>query len=426
MEIGDIKFKFERLLDEFEKEPMQKEMKKFFEGFWKMRDTFTKAQYEVDHITNDPEFEEMFEWMKNKETIKSGLEKYSQDIDKAIKDNGFYQAGQITFKVNILYNKIQHIREGYESENPYHEFLKEISALKKNLAKVQSLANEAAASVNLNKIFCQAMAHDALALAYDKNLGYCLADLLSTAIAGQNGKFSTSLTSLAESILFGTGYTRLPIQIRMTLQDVLYLKTPHSLKNHPASLGLNADSLYIAQAYKKAQTVRDAVINELKITSRRFNSISDLIKKLLHQVDVDSLGTELAQFGVAPASDHICYFAFSKSDNVFRLTVQDIQVGVMTVTGNDLNQLQKNILKVLKRFSDKQKIPLVPPKADAVPIPGTGFCPLTRDILSPFENIEFENLELIQDSALTLKDIMTHRPYELEALGSRLKITFPF
>ncbi|WBA86325.1 hypothetical protein [Endozoicomonas sp. GU-1] len=369
-EIKGIKFKFERLLDEFEEEPMKKEMKKFFQGFRQMRDTFTKAMYEGKNITKEPElkeFEEMFELMKNKETIKSGLEKYSQYIDKAIKDKDFYQAGQITFKVNILYNKIKNILEGYESNNPYHEFLVEFKALDATLDKLQSLANKAAALVDLDKIFYQAIAHDALALAYDKKLGYCFADVLSTAIAGQNGKYSTSLTSLAESILFGTGYTRLPVQIRITLQDVLYLKTPSSLKNHPASLGLNADSLYIAQAYKKAQTVRVAVDNELEITSRGFNSISDLIKKLLHQVDVDSLGTELVQFGVAPASNHIFYLAFSKSDNVFRLTVQDVQVGVITVTGNDLNQLQRNILMVLERFSDHYKIPLAPPHGRCCP-----------------------------------------------------------
>ncbi|MBO9497808.1 hypothetical protein J7438_27545, partial [Thalassotalea sp. G20_0] len=143
----------------------------------------------------------------------------------------------------------------------------------------------------------------------------------------------------------------------MTLQDFLYLNDKLTPKNHPASLGLNADSLYITQAYKTAEIVRDAVLDQLEIISNKFNSISELTQKLLDQVPVDSLGTELVQFGVSPTADHICYFAFSYSDDLFRLTVQDIQTGVITVTGKTLEQLKANIPGALESF---YKIPLHP------------------------------------------------------------------
>ncbi|WP_257284642.1 hypothetical protein, partial [Endozoicomonas sp. SESOKO1] len=400
----------------FETAPMTKEMKVFFKGFKERRDAFTRALYNGDTISDDPEFKEMFESMKNKITIMKGLLKYNSEIEQAIANNDYYRAGQITFRVNILHDKVQGTPDDYASENPYLDLLNDIKELETNqVDALLSLTDKTDASVFLYDIIIRACAHNALILAFEDEMdpGFCFGDILSTAIAGQDGMYSNSLSSLAKSILFGVDYSRLPVQIRIILQNILYYGKSILPENHPDSLGLNADSLYINQAIKTAVKVRDALLGELDNIGHRFNSISELIEKLLDQIPVDSLGTELVQFGVSPSEKHICYFAFSKSNNLFRLTVQDLETGVTTITGTTLEQLKTKIPNALMPFSVVYNIPQNP-VAEGGPTSETGFCRLTRDALDPITK-----MELIRDSALTVKDIMTHKTGQLKALDQQ-------
>ncbi|MGI2027558.1 hypothetical protein [Endozoicomonas acroporae] len=402
------------VLIKFEKTPMTNEMQVFFKGFEETRNAFAKALYNGDTITDDPEFKEMFEWMKNKNTILKGLKKYNDEIEQAIANSNYYRVGQITFSVNLLHHKVQNTLNNYASENPYFDLLQKIRRLEfNNVHALQSLTDKAAASVPLLKEFIiEALAQDALDLAFDSQIekGFCAGDVMATAIAGRYGMFTNSLVSLAKSILFGYDYSRLPIQIRMTLQDALYYAIEGIPYNHPDSVGQDSESIYIEQIIHTANRVVTVLEKLTDSAPHGFNSLSQLIDKLLEQIPVDSLGTELVQFVVDPTSHHFCYFAFSKSNNLFRLTVQDYHTGVTTVTGTTLEQLKTAIPNALEQFAREFNIPLRPGPHTA-PLPGRSFARLTNALLDPLEN-----MELIKDSALTVKDIVTHHPSQLKEL----------
>ncbi|WP_257285423.1 hypothetical protein, partial [Endozoicomonas sp. SESOKO1] len=400
-------------LTQFEKAPMSSEMKVFFKGFEERLHAFNKALYNRDSLIDDPGFKEMFEWMTDKVKILKGLKKYADEIQQAINNSDYYRVGQITFSVNVLHNKVFNTPNDYASENPYRDLLDNIKSLADNqIHDLLTLTDQAAASIPLREILLSALAQDALDLAFKNDLakGFCAGDLLATAIAGRYGMFTNSLVSLANSILFGFDYSRLPLQIRMALQDALYYGDEAIPHNHPDSVGLEADSISIKQMIDAAVRVSLELDKLIELESNSFNSLSQLIDKMLDQIPVDSLGTELVQFAVDPTSRHLCYFAFSKSNNLFRLTVQDQITGVTTVTGTTLEQLKAAIPNALAQFADIHNIPLHP-GPNAAPLYGRGFAHLTNSLLDPLEN-----MELIKDSALTIKDIMTHAPAQLKEL----------
>ncbi|WP_257283726.1 hypothetical protein, partial [Endozoicomonas sp. SESOKO1] len=400
-----------RALRNFELKPMSHEMKVFFKGFEERRDAFNKALYKDDSLIDDHEFKEMFECMKSKTTLILGLKNYNHEIEQAIADGNYYRVGQITFSVNVLHNKVRNTPDNFVSTNPYLDLLIKISNIEaKQINPLLSLANEAAASVPINALVLQACAQDALDLAFYEgySAGFCAGDLIATAIAGRYGLYANSLVSLANSMLYGFDYSRLPLQVRVTLQDALFYKSHSHPWNHAESTGLGDQSIYVLKILKKSIPVGAGILSQIR--AHTFNSMNSLINIMLNSLPVRNLGTEWVQFAVGPNEKHICYFAFSKSNNLFRLTVQDHITGVTTVTGTTLEQLKTAIPNALGQFAREYKIPLYP-GPQAVPVPGRGLFLLGNSMLDPLED-----LELIKDSALTVKDILTHDPSQLREL----------
>ncbi|USE37120.1 hypothetical protein [Endozoicomonas sp. SCSIO W0465] len=399
-------------LIKFEKAPMTAEMKVFFKGFEERRDGYNRALYNDDSLIEDPAFKEMLELMKNKNTMIRGLKKYSSEIEQAIADSNYYRVGQLTFSVNVLHHKVMTTPDDYVSNNPYLDLLIRIRKLEvKQLNDLKSLTDKAAASVPLNEFFTEWFVQDALNLAFNdfSIKGFCAGGLFATAIAGRYGMFTNSIVSLANALLYGFDYSRFPLQVRMVLQDALFYGVPIPY-NHVDSMGLDEGIIYIDEIIKKAAQVAEKLQELSKNIQYGYNSISNLIDKMLAQIPIDSLGTELVQFVVFPVVNHVCYFAFSKSNNLFRLIVQDHYTGVTTVTGTTLEQLKTAIINALEPFAQTFNIPLNS-GPDTALLPGRGFGQLTDSLLDPLES-----MELIKDSALTVKDIMTHTPSQLKEL----------
>ncbi|USE38778.1 hypothetical protein [Endozoicomonas sp. SCSIO W0465] len=248
--------------------------------------------------------------------------------------------------------------------------------------------------------------------------GFCRADTLLSAISSKQGTFLKSLDNMVSSVFNGVGYAKYPYQLRFLLQENYYAEVVDGLDNSLLSVGTKSESI---QSKYARITFDNFYLAENRVP---FKSAEELLDKVITEGYKELFRLKLKpespiQVFITPTKKHIVYMEIQKVDTGFRLTFQDIQTGLKIVNGNSLSSLSAEATRVLREVFEYYKIPLT--DAGPQPIPpsagqGTSFS-MAFNLQGHLDNIG--KLQILPDSALTIKEVVTHDISELKALDDK-------
>ena len=402
-------------LYEFTKEPMSGDMLTFFKGFEAERELFT--QHMSNPVGDIPkELKYLFDNMGTATRVIVAMNHYSLRIKDLLSKGLFEEVGKIALKVNVLYAvgkklvKAGQWDSEQSLENPFKDLLAEFQSWKDvQIKALKTLSDTDPTTLQLNDLITFSLVYDSLRAGRVGDAlgeGFCWADTIALGIAAQYLKVTDSLAMMAESILYGIGYGKYALELRLILQELAFWSQGEGLMvNQAISFGIKKGSVYykklIERFHKLASTMDKA------IRSSTIESIDQFIEQF-QKIYKATGSSELMQFMLAPNESHAFYVDIREIEGIFKLTISDIANGLHVATGKTIDALKESISQQMGSFLKSYNIPL---ESTGEAVPKSGYVRLREDMLNPLED-----LQLFPDSALTIKDILSNPPEKLQAI----------
>ena len=399
----------------FTKAPMNEEMRAFFKGFEAERDQFAQVMSGPDDAGMPPQFQRLFQQMKDATSVITALDEYGQQIKELLNNGQFAEVGKIALKINILYdagNRLVtdgRLDSAQGLADPYGDLLAKFQHFElTHLDALSRITDSSPASIPLNEIIAYGYVYDSLRIARLGDSfaeGFCFADVLTLGTAAEYQKIADSLSMMAQSILHGAGYGKYALQVRRILQELSFAGRFDTLKNDVPAFGVKQKSFYYRKIIRDAINLRSKLRQTMQQTS--FKSIDKLID---HFLKLFNPLTTHVQLMFRPMEGHVVYMEIRKQPDLYKLTIHDLSSGLHIVTGSTPDELKAAVFSQLAEFRRHYQLP---PHSTGAAVPDTGYARLTHELLAPLEE-----MQLFPDSALTVKDILTTPPAQLQAIDT--------
>ncbi len=401
-------------LYDFEYEPMNSEMRTFFKGFNTERALFSELMADP-YFPKPKEIQYLFDHMTKAAEVIRGLSEYASQIKTLLDHKQYEEVGKIAFRTNILYQSGKSFaKKGQLADqdvvmDPYGELLAKFQQFTLTHIKALSEITEdtPTSHIPLNEIIAYTYAYDSLRMARIADgigEGFCLGDSLTQGIAAEYGKLTQSLQAMAEAVLYGSGYTQYPLNVKRVLQELPNAYTFSSLNNELLAFGIKTHCIYYHEIIRELRGIIDSLRSDI-INNGHYGSLTELVNVMFRR-SMHNAG--LVQFLVKPCKTHIIYMELRKISNQYKLLIQDIQTGLHIITGSNLDELNTEMHSRLESFRKKYHIPHHKPGSY---LRNRGFTQLSHSKIAGLED-----MQLFPESALTVKDIMTNPPASLQAI----------
>ena len=399
----------------FTKAPMNEEMRAFFKGFEAERDQFAQIMSGPDDVGMPPQFQRLFQQMKDATSVITAMDEYGEQIKDLLNNGQFAEVGKVALRINILYdagNRL--VMDGrfdaaHGLADPYGDLLAKFQHFElTHLDALSRITDSSPASVPLNEIIAYGYVYDSLRIARLGDSfaeGFCFADVLTLGTAAEYQKIADSLSMMAQSILHGVGYGKYALQVRRILQELSFAGRFDTMKNDVPAFGVKQKSFYYRKIIRDAINLRSKLRQSLQQTS--FKSLDKLID---HFLKLFNPLTTHVQLMFRPTEGHVVYMEIRKQPDLYKLTIHDLSSGLHIVTGSTPDELKAAVFNQLAEFCRHYQLP---PQSTGAAVPNTGYARLTHGLLAPLEK-----MQLFPDSALTVKDILTTPPAQLQAIDT--------
>jgi len=395
----------------FTKAPMNEEMRAFFKGFEAEREQFAQIMSTPDTDMPQP-LRHMFQQMRSVGGILVAMDEYGDQTKDLLSSGQYEEVGRIALRINILcevgtqMNNAAELGPGERLNDPYGDLLAEFQRFEqRHLSALSRITDSTSAFIPLHEIITYSYIYDPLRtvrLGDGLDEGFCFADTLTLAAAAEYKKIADSLGMMAQSILHGSGYAKYPLRLRQILQELSFLGGRNSLENDILAFGVK-ESVYYNKIVDEITQIREALLRTIK--GSRFKSTDKLIARFLKLFNPL---TSHIQLMFQPSDEHVVYMEIRKLDDLYKLTVHDINSGLHIVTGRTPDELKAAAFDQLREFHHLYGLP---EGSAGGYVPGVGYARMTPSLLAPLED-----MQLFPDSALTVKDILTNPSSQLQAI----------
>lgn len=402
-------------LYEFTKEPMSGDMLTFFKGFEAERELFT--QHMSNPVGDTPgELKYLFDNMGTATSVIVAMDHYSLRIKDLLSKGLFEEVGKIALKVNVLYAvgtnlvKAGQWDSKQSLENPFKDLLAEFQGWKDvQIKALKTLSDTDPTTLKLSNLIDFSLVYDSLRagrVGDELSEGFCWADTIALGIAAKYLKITDSLAMMAESVLYGIGYGKYALELRLILQELAFWSVEEEpMVNQAISLGIKKGSVYYKKLIERLEKLASTM--DKAINSSTIESIDQFIEQF-QKIYQAGGSPGLMQFMLAPNDLHAFYADIREIKGVFKLTISDVASGLHVATGKTIDALKESISQQMGSLLESYDIPL---ESTGEAVPKSGYVRLREDILEPLED-----LQLFPDSALTIKDILSNPPEKLPAI----------
>ena len=394
---------------------MTPQLLNFLRGFAAMRTDFALSFHQGFETTEDAR--KLGEQIRQPQRMADYLREYNEQVVQLLAQAQYQALGRLAFKINVLNFINSEYMESVVGTNLMEAF---VYMVRDFLSKIEQLTF-ASSSFPLSIVIMYGFTWNPLQLLTHTaavSEGVCMGDVISLAIASYAGAtIPAAVKNLVNSIFWGSGYAELPFLVRLILQELTYqnwLDDVDDSKFFRLNMKIKTASNYV----KKITDLIDTLVDKLN-DGVPFDSIKVLLDQMVAAfnkkaatlpADAD-VSTQL-QIGVSRVGDDITHAIFAELKRVaqsFSLTVCDTRIGsqgLVWVDGESLDELVANAMDMLEPLATKYGFPMRTAGTE------------TGTVSQPSEELlnTLENMQVIPDSALTLKDIMTNDIADLQTL----------
>ena len=402
---------------DFNRANMTPQLLDFLHGFSTMRSDFALVFHQGFETT--PEALALVGQVRQPQHIAVYLREYNQQVAPLIAQADYQNLGRLAFNVNVLnYVTGDFVPSAHGTDlisafmYMARDFLSEIEQITVTLG-----------SFPLSAVLMFGLAWNPLQLlmeSIDEDDGVCVGDVTALTIASHAGTpIPKAIKNMVNSVFWGVGYAELPFLVRMIIQEIsskCWLEANDPTRLLRLYLKVKPNSHYVS----KFEQILDSMQTEVN-DGETIESIEDLLEEMVAAFDLqaktlpdDADVSAQLQIGLqqdaAAQAQHVIFAELKRVALSLGLTVCDTQQGLVWASGQSMSELVDKARDMLRPFAEYYEIPMeTPPLPHVAPI-GTVYQPPDAVMTT------LESWQVIPDSALTLKEIMTHDIADLQTL----------
>ena len=401
---------------DFNRARMSPQMLDFLHGFSTMRSEFALVFYQGFETT--PEARALVGQVRQPEHIAEYLREYNQQVAPLIAQAEYQNLGRLAFNVNVLNYVNGDFVPSAHGTDLISAFMYMVSDF---LSEIEQIA-VTLGSFPLSSVLNFGLAWNPLQLLMeyiDEDDGVCVGDVTALTIASHAGTpIPKAIKNMVNSVFWGIGYAELPFLVRLIIQEIsskCWLDTDDPTRLLRLYMKIKPNSHYVSKLAK----ILDSMQTEVN-DGETIESIADLFEEMVTAFELQAKtlpdGADVSaqlQIGLqqdAAQAQHVIFAELKRVAQTLRLTVCDTQQGLVWASGQSMSELVNKARDMLRPFAEYYEIPMESPPLPYVAPVGTVYQPPDTVMT------DLANWQVIPDSALTLKEIMTHDIADLQTL----------
>ena len=388
----------------------------FLHGFSTMRSDFALVFHQGFETT--PEARELVGQVRQPQHIAEYLREYNQQVAPLIAQAEYQNLGRLAFNVNVLNYVNGDFVPSAHGTDLISAFM---YMVRDSSSEIEQIAITLG-SFPLSSVLNFGLAWNPLQLLMeyiDEDDGVCVGDVTALTIASHAGTpIPKAIKNMVNSVFWGVGYAELPFLVRLIIQEIsskCWLEADDPTRLLRLYMKVKPNSHYVSKLAK----ILDSMQTEVN-DGENIESIADLLEEMITAFELQAKklpdGADVSaqlQIGLqqdAAQAQHVIFAELKRVAQSLRLTVCDTQQGLAWASGQSMSELVNKARDMLRPFAEYYEIPMEsPPLPEVAPV-GTVYQPPDAVMTT------LANWQVIPDSALTLKEIMTHDIADLQTL----------